>query len=74
MLYLVSMLAMSAMGYHAGLIGAHRSVALLLLALAFSAVILLIADLDRPQAGLLRVSQQALVDVRDSMQRRTLGK
>ena len=34
--------------------------------LAFSAVMTLIADLDRPQAGMLRVSQQAMTDLRNS--------
>jgi hypothetical protein len=28
---------------------------------------LLIADLDRPQEGLLRVSQQAMIDLQQSM-------
>jgi len=36
-------------------------------AVTFSAVIALIADLDRPQEGTLTVSQQALIDVRQSM-------
>jgi hypothetical protein len=66
-LYLLAILAMSAMGYHAGLAGTTRSLAILALAVTFSAVIYLIADLDRPQDGLLHVSQQALIDVRESM-------
>jgi hypothetical protein len=37
------------------------------LVLAFSAVMALIADLDRPQEGLLCVSQQAMSDLRDSL-------
>ena len=39
----------------------------ILLALVFTAVILLIADLDRPQAGLLKVSQQAMLDLIDKI-------
>ena len=31
--------------------------------MVFTAVILLISDLDRPQAGLLKVSQQAMIDL-----------
>jgi hypothetical protein len=31
--------------------------------LAFSAVIVLIADLDRPQQGFVKVSQQAMLDL-----------
>jgi hypothetical protein len=39
----------------------------ILLALIFTAIILLIADLDRPQVGLLRVSQQAMLDLIDKI-------
>jgi len=35
----------------------------ILLAIAFTSVIVLIADLDRPQAGLIQVSQQPLLDL-----------
>jgi ABC-type molybdate transport system ATPase subunit len=55
------------MGYHAGLAGTGRSLAVVAVAVAFSVVIELIADLDRPQQGVLRVSQQALLDVQRSM-------
>jgi hypothetical protein len=36
---------------------------MILLAVIFTTVIMLIADLDRPQAGFLRVSQQPLIDL-----------
>ena len=55
------------MGYHSGLAGTSRSMAILPVAFTFSVVIALIADLDRPQEGILRVSQQALIDLRQSM-------
>jgi hypothetical protein len=67
-LYFVALLAMAEIGYHEGLSGSRRSPVSLTLVLTFSAVIYLIADLDRPQEGLLRVSQQALIDVRNSFQ------
>jgi hypothetical protein len=67
-LYVLTVLAMLAVGYHAGQSG-ERSPAVVPLALAFSAVILVVADLDRPQEGALRVSQQALIDTRESMDR-----
>ena len=67
-LYVLTVLAMLAMGYHAGQSG-ERSAAVVSLALAFSAVIFVVADLDRPQEGSLRVSQQALIDTRESMDR-----
>jgi membrane protein YdbS with pleckstrin-like domain len=66
-LYLLTAIAMTSVGYHAGLSGACRSIALLALVIAFSAVILLIADLDRPREGLLRVSQQAMIDLQKGM-------
>jgi uncharacterized membrane protein len=46
----------------------RRSPAILPVAVTFAVVIWLIADLDRPQEGTLPLSQQALVDVRASME------
>jgi hypothetical protein len=66
-LFAVAALSLAAMGYHAGLSGTRRSLAILAVAVTFSVVIELIADLDRPQEGVLRVSQQALLDVQRSM-------
>jgi hypothetical protein len=66
-LFAVAALSLTAMGYHAGLAGTGRSLAVIAVAVAFSVVIELIADLDRPQEGVLRVSQQALLDVQRSM-------
>lgn len=66
-LYFVAIVATAVMGYHAGLAGSGRSLAILALVLAFSTVMTLIADLDRPQEGLLRVSQQAMSDLRSSL-------
>ena len=66
-LYLVAALALTSMGYHAGVVGKHRPLAVFAVAVSFSAVLWLIADLDRPGEGLLRVSQQAMVDLRASM-------
>jgi hypothetical protein len=64
----VAVIALGAVGYHVGLAGTSRSLAQVAVALTFSVVIGLIADLDRPQEGTLTVSQQALVDLRQSMQ------
>jgi hypothetical protein len=66
-LFAVAALSLATMGYHAGLTGTRRSLAIVAVAVTFSVVIELIADLDRPQQGLLRVSQQALLDVQRSM-------
>jgi hypothetical protein len=65
-LYFIAILAMTALGYQEGLSGSRRSLAVLALALTFSAVLLLIADLDRPQEGFLRVSQRAMMDLQKS--------
>ena len=66
-LYFMAVLGTAAMGYHAGLAGSGRSLAIVALVLAFSAVMTLIADLDRPQAGLLRVSQQTMIDLQRTL-------
>ena len=66
-LFTVAALSLATMGYHAGLSGTRRSLAILAVAVTFSVVIELIADLNRPQEGVLRVSQQALLDVQRSM-------
>lgn len=66
-LYAVAILALATMGYRAGLTGTSRSLAVLAMALTFSVVIGLIADLDRPGEGMLRVSQQTMVDLQASM-------
>ena len=66
-LYVLAILAMVMMGYHSGLAHSRRSIAVIALVLGFSAVLYLIADLDRPGQGTLRVSQQAMIDLRNSM-------
>ena len=66
----IAVLSLAAMGYHAGLVGTIRSIAIIVVAVTFSAVIALIADLDRPSEGALIVSQQPLIDVQQSMKPR----
>ena len=66
-LFAVAALSLATMGYHAGLSGTRRSLAIVAVAITFSVVIGLIADLDRPQEGVLNISQQALIDVQRSM-------
>jgi hypothetical protein len=66
-LYAISIFSFAAMGYHSGLTGTVRSLVIIVVAFTFSVVIVLIADLDRSQEGVLKVSPQALIDLRQSM-------
>src|SRR5262249_51743302 len=66
-LYLTAILAMAGVGYHAGLTSTARTIATLALVVTFSGTLWLIADLDRPQEGLLKVSQQAIVNLQKSL-------
>jgi len=66
-LYFITFLAMGALGYQEGLSRSRRSLVVMSLLLTFSAVILLIADLDRPAEGLIRVSQRTMLDLRESL-------
>ncbi len=66
-LYAIAATGMAGMGYHTGLTSTTRSFAGLGLAFAFSAVLYLIADLDRPQHGFMEASQQAMVELRSRM-------
>jgi len=66
-LYAVAFFSLGTMGYQGGLAGTSRSFAIIAVAITFTAVIGLILDLDRPQEGTLRVSQQSMIDLRNSM-------
>jgi hypothetical protein len=66
-LYFISIMAMVAVGYHFGLTGGRSLLVTLLLSFAFSTVILLIADLDRAGEGLLKVSQQPMLELQQKL-------
>ena len=66
-LFVVAMFSFAAMGYHGGLTARNRSPLVVLVALTFSAVLMLVVDLDRPGEGVLRISQQPLIELRASM-------
>lgn len=59
-LYVVMLLAMFSLGYQMSVTGTRRVGLVLVPALAFSVVMLLIFDLDRPTEGLLKVRQSPL--------------
>jgi hypothetical protein len=63
-LYGIMVVSVAAAGYHAGLAGARKSVAALAYALVFAAVIVMIAAGDVPGSRQLRISHQALMDLR----------
>jgi hypothetical protein len=67
--YLLAALSMLALGYQVGMAGTRRMWGTPVLAVAFSLVIAMIADVDRPGEGLIRVSQQPIADVQRMMQR-----
>jgi hypothetical protein len=66
-LYFVTVMAMVAVGYHFGLAGGGSFLVSLLLSVAFSTVILLIADIDRAREGLLKVSQQPMLELQQKL-------
>jgi hypothetical protein len=63
----ITALSMGEMGYQTGLGGRRRPRSMPAFALGFALVILLIADLDRPQGGWFRVRQDPMIDLRASM-------
>jgi hypothetical protein len=67
----VTILSMVSVGYHFGEAGKGNWHLNLLLALTFSAVILLIEDLDRTGSGAITVSQQPMINLRDKLMERT---
>ena len=74
-LYTLMFLAMTSIGYQGGLSSKRRPLAGIILVLAFSAVISLVVDLDRPGGGLLRVSQDSMIELRRSFdQTSSIGK
>lgn len=67
-LFVLSALSMVAIGYQVGGSGVKRLWGTPILAAAFSLVIVMIADMDRP-TGQFVVSQQPMFDVRDTIER-----
>ena len=67
-LYLMAALSMIIMGYQAGLTGRRSPVATITLAFAFSAVIILITDLDRPVMSFFEINRQLLIELHEDME------
>jgi hypothetical protein len=66
-LYFVAVLAIGSLGYQFGLTRSGHTTISLLLIVAFASVIMLIADLDRPQEGFIKVSEQSLIDLMNKL-------
>jgi hypothetical protein len=47
--------------------GKLRTIIVITLSLAFAALVALVADLNRPQSGMITVGQQAMVDLQRGM-------
>jgi hypothetical protein len=62
-LYGIAFLGLAAMGYGAGIAGSRTTVPSVLLILTFSAIIVLIVDLERPRQQLFGVTQEPMADV-----------
>jgi hypothetical protein len=67
MLSLVTVFSMASLGYEFGLTGERSWAATIFLMVAFATVIILIADLDRPDRGFVLVSQQPLLNLLEWM-------
>jgi hypothetical protein len=62
-LILLTVMCMGGVGYQFGIAGRSSVMLELWLAIAFAAVVTVIAQLDRPTSGMLRVSQQPMLDL-----------
>ncbi len=65
----ISALTMITMGVQAGIAESRKLIAVIPLILAFAVLTALVVDLDRPQRGLIKVSQQEMVDLKKSMEK-----
>jgi len=70
-LYFITILSMITVGYQSGLSGKSGIKVGIVLAFTFSAVVFLIADLDRATEGSLQVSQQPMLEFQKKLQTQT---
>ena len=67
MLFLISLMAMSLFGYYFRVRGGRPGTLAVVLALLIASVMWLIMDLDQPQRGMIRASQESLYDLYTDM-------
>ena len=66
-LYAILVLSMVGMGFSAGLTGKRSPIASFALAMSFSMVMYVIADLDRPTSGIMRGDQTIMVNLSERL-------
>ena len=66
-LYTVLFLSMVGLGFHSGVKGARIQVPGAALALSFTIVLFLIADLDRPRTGLVKTDQSTIIELSERL-------
>jgi cellobiose-specific phosphotransferase system component IIC len=67
---IVGLLAVMTVGYTFGLSGLRQPFSICMLSLAITLVLAIIVDVDRPREGLIRVSQQPLLDLQKQLRPR----
>ncbi len=67
-LFFTALLSMIVVGYQAGLTGNRSPMATLTMAIAFSSVMMLITDLDRPKMTVFDINDQMVVNLKDRME------
>lgn len=67
-LHLISILSFGLVGFEIGVSGGGGLTVSVILALTFSAVIMLISDLDRPMQGRINVNQAPMIQLQQKMQ------
>ena len=66
-LIIISVFTMVTLGTHTGLTSKRGLIAVVPLSLAFAALLVIVVELDRPQRGLITVSQQAMINLQSSI-------
>jgi hypothetical protein len=67
LLYFVAIVVVGVIGYGCGLAGCRNFFVTAMASILIASVILVIVDLDRPRRGLIRVSQDRMVELRQSL-------
>jgi len=70
LLYFVALVATGLIGYGCGLGEVRNFLVTVAASILIAAVIIVIIDLDRPRRGLIRVSQQRMVELRDTLEKK----